>query len=164
MQNLTIINTPKLEEARKQIQKIIRENKNPEERIALLSQDDDFNRKALEIKKLSAIIINESLDTRDYSKQRNSSLNEVLCKIASKNNIAIGIQLKDIIKKPEITQARALARLKQNLILTKREKTKVFIEEESEGKKLSKQDKMSILVSLGAGTKQAQEIVGFSFK
>jgi RNase P/RNase MRP subunit p30 len=155
-----ILNTPNLEEARKQIQKITKENKNPKEKIALLSQDDEFNRKALEIKKLNALIINETLYTKDYSKQRNSGLNEVLCEIAKKNNIAIGIQLSEIIKKPTIDQARALARLKQNLDLTKRTNTKMFI---ANTEIQDRKSLIAILLSLKASTKQAQEIVNFTF-
>lgn len=161
MKNLTIINTLSLEEARKKIDKIKKQA--PEEKVALLSQDDEFNRKALEIKKLNALIINENLAIRDYSKQRNSGLNEILCNIATKNKIAIGIQLQAIIKKPEIEQARALARLKQNLTLAKREKTNLFIEENQEKKILSKQDKAAVLLTLGASSKQAQEIANFNF-
>jgi len=161
MIKLTIINTLSLEEARKQIDKIKKQA--PEEKVALLSQDDEFNRKALEIKKLNALIINENLAIRDYSKQRNSGLNEILCNIATKNKIAIGIQLQAIIKKPEIEKAQALARLKQNLTLAKREKTNLFIEENQEKKILSKQDKAAVLLTLGASSKQAQEIANFNF-
>jgi RNase P/RNase MRP subunit p30 len=155
---MQILNTATIEEARKQIDKIKKQA--PEEKIALLSKDDEFNRKALEIKKLDALIINENLEVKDYSKQRNSGLNEVLCEIARKNNIAIGVQLQEIIKKPEIQQARALARLKQNLSLAKRANTKLFIVNPGI---TDKANISSILLSLEASTKQAQEIRDFSF-
>jgi len=159
MQKPTIINTPNLDEARKQILKIKKEN--PEEKVALLSQDDEFNRKSLEIKKLDALIINEDLQVKDYSKQRNSGLNEVLCNIATKNNIAIGIQLQEIIKKPEIPQAQALARLKQNLMLARKSQTKLFLTHEKQEN--NKNLNLSALLALGASTKQAKEVVNFSF-
>ena len=112
---MKIINTNNLNEARKQVEKLKKEN--PEEQVALLSQDDDFNRKALEIKNLDMLIINESLDIKDYSKQRNSSLNEVLAKIASQKDIKIGIQIEEIIKKDPKEKAKSLARLMQNIML-----------------------------------------------
>ncbi|MBM3247213.1 hypothetical protein FJZ17_01570 [Candidatus Pacearchaeota archaeon] len=158
---MQILKTPSLDEARKQILKIKKEN--PEQKIALLSQDDEFNRKALEIKKLDALIINENLQIKDYSKQRNSGLNEVLCNIATKNNIAIGVQLEKIKSKSEIEQARALARLKQNLMLARKSQTKLFLAREDQENNKSNNLYLSALLALGASTKQAKDIINFSF-
>jgi len=152
---MKIINTNNLNEARKQVEKLKKEN--PEEQVALLSQDDDFNRKALEIKNLDMLIINESLDIKDYSKQRNSSLNEVLAKIASQKDIKIGIQIEEIIKKDPKEKAKSLARLMQNIMLCKKAQTKlVFL---NENKELDNHSLQSLLITLGASTKQASECV-----
>ncbi|MBW3020474.1 hypothetical protein KY334_04200 [Candidatus Woesearchaeota archaeon] len=144
-----MIKTTNINEARNQADKLRRENKS----IIILSQDDEFNRKALEIKNLDTLIINENLNQKDYSKQRNSGLNEVLVKICAKNNISIGIQIEEIIKKPSKEKAIALSRLMQNIMLCKKSKTKlIFI------KKDNKYDRelQSLLISLGADTKQAE--------
>ena len=152
---MIIINTNNLNEARKQIEKAKKEK--PTEEIALLSQEDEFNRKALEIKNLNIFIINENLDIKDYSKQRNSSLNEVLSKIAKENNIKIAIRIEEIIKKDTKEKAKALARLAQNIMLTKKAGTKlVFLKE---NKELDKHSLQALLLTLGASTKQAQEAI-----
>ncbi len=151
MQIITI----NLNEARKQADKLRKEGKP----IVILSQDDEFNRKALEIKGLSMLIINESLEVRDYMKQRNSGLNEVLAKICSEKNIEIGIEIDEIIKKNNTEKARSLARLAQNIMLCKKTGTKlVFIKDEA---KLDKRALSALFLSLGASTKQAQEAVNF---
>ena len=147
---MEIINTPNLNEARKQADKLKKENKP----IALLSQDDEFNRKALEIKGLNMLVINENLHQKDYMKQRSSGLNEILAKICADKGIEIGIQIEEIIKKNDVEKAKSLARLAQNITLCKRTKTKmVFVSDKS----LDKQALNSILLSLGADTKQAQQ-------
>jgi RNase P/RNase MRP subunit p30 len=151
---LQIITTTNINEARKQAEKIRKEN--PSEKIAILSQDDEFNRKALEIKGLNMLIINESLKIKDYSKQRNSGLNEVLSKICAEKNIQIGIQISDIITKDEKEKAKSLARLQQNIMLCKKAGAKlVFLDDEKE---LDKRNIQSLLLTLGASTKQASEI------
>lgn len=152
---MIIINTNNLNEARKQVEEAKKEK--PQEEIALLSQDDEFNRKALEIKNLDTLIINENFDIKDYSKQRNSSLNEVLAKIAKEKNIKIAIQIEEIIKKETKEKAKALARLTQNIMLCKKAQAKlIFIKE---NKQLDKHSLQALLLTLGASTKQANEAV-----
>ena len=156
---MQIINTITLNEARKLIQIFLKEKKEgkfkPQETLGVLGQDDEFNRKALEIKGLNCLIVNESLEIKDYSKQRNSQLNEILAKIAAKNNISIGIQIVDIINKTNKEKARALARLKQNIMLCKKAKTKLeFI---GNFDKNSKREIRALLLVLGASTQQASE-------
>jgi len=148
---MQLINTTNLNEARKQIQKIKREKS--EEEISVLSQDDEFNRKALEIKGINMLVINENYPWKDYMKQRASGLNEVLAKICADKNIKVGIQIEEIIKKPEIEKAKALARLMQNIMLCKKAGAKlVFVGEIKD--KLALQ---SLLLVLGASTKQASK-------
>ncbi len=152
MQTLT---TDNLNELRKQVQKLKKDN--PQEQIAVLSQDEEFNRKALEIK-IDFLIINEEQDKKDYSKQRNSDLNEVLAKLAEKNSISIAIDLDKIIKKNNVEQAKSLARLKQNIMLSKKAGTKIVFLTKSR----KKQELQAILISLGASTKQASDALFFN--
>ena len=150
---MQILNTTNLNELRKQVQELKKLGK---EEIAIVSQDDEFNRKALEIKGINIFIINEELNKKDYMKQRDSSLNEVLAKLASKNNISIGIEIEKIIKLSDIEKAKSLARLKQNLEICKRTQTRmIFI---TKNNKIDPRALQSILITLGASTKQAQTI------
>jgi len=143
---MQIINTANLNEARKQADKLKKEGK----QIVILSQDDEFNRKALEIKGLSMLVINENFAQKDYMKQRSSGLNEVLAKICTEKNIAVGIQIDEIIKKDDIEKARSLARLSQNIMLCKKAKTKLaFI-----GKTWDKKALQSLFITLGSSTEQ----------
>jgi RNase P/RNase MRP subunit p30 len=160
---MKIINTTNLNEARKQLELFVKEKNmgklKPQETIGVLGQDDEFNRKALEIKNLNFFIINENLAQKDYMKQRNSGLNEVLAKLASKNNLTIGIQLEEILKKDTKEKALSLARLKQNIMLCKKAKTKLRII----GKIEDKRAVSALLQSLGADTKMAEEAVKEDF-
>ena len=152
---MEFINTSNLNEARKQADKLRKEDKP----IIILSQDDEFNRKALEIKGLNMLVINENLNQKDYMKQRNSGLNEILAKICSDKNIVIGIQINEIINKRDVEKAKSLARLKQNIILCKKTNTKLVFQDIKD--KLVVQ---SILLSLGASTSQAKESIERLFK
>lgn len=146
-----MINTTNINEVRKQILKLKKEK--PNEKIALLSQDDEFNRKALEIKGLNMLVINENLFQKDYMKQRSSGLNEILAKICADKGIEIGIQIDEIIKKNDVEKAKSLARLKQNIMLCKKAKTKlVFIFEGN----YDKQALNSIFLVLGASNEQTK--------
>jgi len=146
---MNIINTTNLNEARKEADKLRKEAKP----IIILSQDDEFNRKALEIKNLKMLVINEELEIKDYSKQRNSGLNEVLANICADKKIEIGIEIDKIINKNSVEKARSLARLAQNIMLCKKARVRlVFLTENKDRLALQ-----SVLLSLGASTKQAFE-------
>ena len=146
---MQIITTTNLNEARKQVDKLRKEDK----KIVIMSQDDEFNRKALEIKGLSRLVINENLNQKDYMKQRSSGLNEILAKICADKKIEVGIDIKAIISKTDAEKARALARLAQNIMLCKKAGAKlVFIGDVKD--RLALQSVMSVL---GASTEQAKE-------
>lgn len=140
-----MINTQNLNEARKQADKLRKEGKE----IIILSQDDEFNRKALEIKNLKMLILNENLNQKDYMKQRNSGLNEVLAKICAEKKIELGIQITDIVQKDSIEKAKSLARLKQNIMLCKKAGCKLNVIDIKDKKAIQ-----SILLTLGASSEQ----------
>jgi ribonuclease P/MRP protein subunit RPP1 len=137
-----------LNQARKEIQKLKKENKE----VIVRAQDDNFNRKTLENSDVDMIIGLEMHGKKDYMKQRNSGLNEVLCKLAKKNNIKIGIDINKISKLNKIEKAKVLARVQQNIRLCKKTKTKIVLLGN-----LSKQDVMSFFISLKGSTKQGKE-------
>jgi RNase P/RNase MRP subunit p30 len=151
---MEISNQKDINKARREIE--VFKKTNPSSKIAILSQDDEFNRKALEIKGLNTLILNEDLEIKDYSKQRNSGLNEVLVKIASKKNISIGIDLGRIQKKSDKEMARALARLKQNIMLCKKAKCKIIFLDNLQEKNFKSSIK-SLMIILGSSTSQAEE-------
>ena len=114
-----IIQEKTFEKARKSI----KENK--DKTIIFSSNDDDLNRKILEKEKIDILLINLS-NRKDYQKQRNSGFNQVLAKIAKKNKITIGINFDEIIQaRTKTEKVRILARIKQNIMLCKKNKLKM---------------------------------------
>lgn len=154
----TIISTTNLNELRKQIQRLKKEDKEKKAKtnqpIIVQAQNDEFNRKIFENKDVDIILGVETQKTKDYMKQRNSGLNEIHCKLAKQNNIKIAIDLNNLKKQSAKDKAILLARIKQNIILCKRTKTKLIILP-----KPSKQEAISLFLSLGASTKQAKESI-----
>ena len=144
-----IINTTSLPQARKQIQKLKKDNKN--QQIIIQAQDDVFNRKILENKDVDVLISPESHDRKDKLKQRDSGLNEIHCKLAKENNIKIAIDINNLKKQDKKQKAIILSRIIQNIQLCKRTKTPiVFIP------KQSKQDTLSFFTTLKGSTQQAK--------
>lgn len=127
--------------------------KNKDKIIIFSSDDDELNRKILEKLPIQILLIN--LEKRkDFQKQRNSGLNQVMAKIAKKNSIQIGINLDEL--KNSKNKYLILARLKQNIDLCK--KYKVQIKFISENKMISSRELKSLLLILGMPTKSVKEI------
>jgi len=90
----------------------VRNNKDKE--IIFTSEDDELNRKVLEKLEIQILLIN--LEKRkDYQKQRNSGLNQVMAKIAKKNNIKIGINFDELLDSKD--KEKILSRISQNIEL-----------------------------------------------
>ncbi len=101
----------------------IRENKGKE--IIFSSNDDELNRKILEKEPVDFLMIN-LVGRKDRMKQRDSGFNQVLAKLAKKNNVAIGINLDEIINaKTRKEKSQILARARQNIKLCNKKKVKM---------------------------------------
>ena len=101
------------------IRKKVRENKG--KTIIFSSTNDELNRKILEKEKIDVLLLNQ-IGRRDFQKQRNSGLNQVLVKIAKKNGIIIGIDFDEIVKAKSKSKAEILARIMQNVRLCNKNK------------------------------------------
>ena len=117
MKNQIIIQENNFDKARKKI----RENKG---KTIIFSGNDELNRKILEKEKINILLINQRA-RKDFQKQRDSGFNQVLAKIAKKNNIVIGINLDEIINAKSKRKAEILARIKQNIKLCNKNKLKM---------------------------------------
>ncbi len=123
MKETILIEENNFEKARKTI------NQNKEKQIIFSSDDDELNRKVLEKLDINILLLKQS-KRKDFQKQRNSGFNQVLAKIAKKNNIIIGINLDEIINSKEKNKSDILARIKQNIKLCNKNKLKMeFISE-----------------------------------
>lgn len=147
---MQIINTLNLNQARKQIQEF-KKQKKP---IIIKAQNDEFNRKILENKDVDIVVGLESHNRKDRLKQRDSGLNEILCKIAKKNNIKIGMDLEKIKNIKGREKAVLLARIIQNIKLCKKTGAEIVLIG-----KYEKKNAFSFLVTLGASTEMAKKAV-----
>jgi len=147
---MQIINTNNLNQARKQIQQFKKDKK----QVVVQAQDEDFNRKILENPDIDILLSPEFHDRKDYMKQRDSGLNEILAKLAKQNNIKIAIELKKIQSLPIKEKAIILSRIKQNIDLCKRTKTPIIVIDKN---KSNKQNIASFFLTLGSSTQQAKQ-------
>ncbi|MEK6898687.1 MAG: hypothetical protein AABW79_01165 [Nanoarchaeota archaeon] len=112
--------------------------------------EDELKRKALERSAIKILLSPEKYKTKAKPRQIDTGLNEILARIAAKNNISIGINL-DEIKNLNISEkAERLARIKQNIKICRKTSTKIALKSKSNNSKF-------LLLSLGSSTKQASE-------
>lgn len=140
-----IINEINLEKAKR----LIKLSKNP---VIVLAQDEEYNRKVLEYGKFDVLLSPEKQTRNSRLKQEDSGMNHVLAKIASKNNIKIGIDLEEMSKMPKKEKAKMIAKLAQNIKIYRKTKTRMAILNST-----NKQKGSAFLISIGASTKQAKE-------
>lgn len=76
-------------------------------------------------KSKNIIIFNLEDQEKDFTKIRNSGLNEVHCDIAKKNNIIIGLSISSILNSKR--QSIIMGRMMQNITLCKKQKVKMII-------------------------------------
>ena len=103
--------------------------KNKNKTIIFSSNDDELNRKVLEKLEINILLLKQS-KRKDFQKQRNSGFNQVIAKITKKKNIAIGIDLDEIINFERQNKSDIIARVRQNVKLCNKNKLKMkFISE-----------------------------------
>ncbi len=164
-----IIDEKNYENARKKIQKLQektekkkktkeKQNQKNKRYIIVKAKSEKFNRKILENEQIYAIFGLELTEKKDKLKQKSSGLNEILAKIAVKNNIKIAVSLKELTKLGTTDKANLIARIKQNIKLCRKAKCSLIIA--SFAKKASEMrdayDIFSLCLTLGMNTKQAK--------
>jgi len=141
----TIITAKNFNQARNEIKKT------GDKDIIFTSNDDDLNRQVLEKEPIQVLLLNQ-LERKDFAKQRNSGLNQVLTKIAKKNNIAIGINLDELIDSKGKEKSKIISRIKQNIKLCNKNKVKMKFITTKENNKRNFQDLKALGLSLGMPT------------
>jgi RNase P/RNase MRP subunit p30 len=144
---MTTIDTSNIEKAKQ----LIKQEKNKEKPIIVIAKDDNFNKKMLEYGKFD-ILLGIEYDRKDSKRQLDSGLNSFLASLASKNKVSLGIDVNELNKLEKKQKSVILARIIQNIKLCRKAKAKISI--------INYNDKLSafsLLLSLGADTKQAQE-------
>ncbi len=133
----------------------IREAHNKE--IIFSSDNDELNRKILEKEKIDILLINLA-GRKDFQKQRNSGFNQVLAKIAQKNNITIGINFDEIIESSQFEKEKIFARIKQNIKLCNKNKLKMKFIIQNPKNQRNIYDLKSLGLVLGMGTWMTREL------
>ena len=141
-----MINTTNIEEAKRLLKK-------EEIPRIVLAQNDEFNRKILEQGNFNILLSPEAGQRKNKIRQTDIGLNHILAKIASKNNIAIGINLDEIKKLEPKQKAERLSKIKQNIKICRKAKAKLAI------KTSNITESTALLQSLGASSIQTKEAI-----
>jgi RNase P/RNase MRP subunit p30 len=133
--------------------KLIKENAG--KKIIFSSNDDELNRKILEKENIDVLLLNQA-GKRDFHRQRDSGFNQVLAKLAKKKNIAIGINLDELISSTEKEKSAILARIKQNVAICNKNNLKMkFI---SKNQKRDTLDLKALGLVLGMKTETVKDL------
>lgn len=99
---------------------LVKKNKGKE--IIFSSDDDNLNRKVIEKLQVDTVLINLS-GRKDYSKQRNSGLNEIIVRLLAKNKIQVGINFDELVISKD--KLKVVSRLRQNIKLCSRKRVQM---------------------------------------
>lgn len=93
--------------------------------VIVKNSNEDINRATLENRNVDILLGSELIFAKDFVHFRASGLNQVLCNLAKKNDIAIGFSFSDLInsQKKEVL----LGRMMQNVLLCRKYKLKIVI-------------------------------------
>lgn len=133
----------------KTLEDLKKTNKKPDSPIIAEIPDDKVRRKALEQGSITVLLSPEKGPGSNTLRQADSGFNEILGRIATKNNIALGINLSELKALKIEEKADRLSKIAQNLKVCRKTKTKIALIGESS-------DYQNILLSLGASTEQIQ--------
>jgi len=135
--------------------------------VIVLGSTDEINRKAVEDKRVDMLLSPEENRVKDFVHWRSSGMSNVLCKLASANNIKIGISFSAINSLRGKDRALRIGRIMQNVRLCRKYKTKLVLATfaKSESELISAYSLKSIGFVLGmtpdqviASLKNAEEI------
>jgi len=93
--------------------------------VFVKAKDDAFNRKVLSSKFVDVLLDPHLGKRQDFMHHRNSGLNQVLCKLAKENNIAIGFSFSSILNSKD--RGKEMGRIMQNIKLCRKYKVKMVI-------------------------------------
>ena len=146
-----VIQEKTFDKVRKEIEK------NKDKKIIFCSDDDELNRKILEKEKINILLLNQK-NRKDFQKQRNSGFNQIMAKLAKKENVTIGINLDEIVESSGKEKAKILAGIKQNIKLCNKAKLKIkFIVQKKENQR-NIYDLKSLGLILGMPTWMIKEL------
>jgi len=128
-------------------------------KIAILGDDDAFNRRAIETLKIDYLVSPERGDKKDTLKQRASGLNHVVAKLAKERGVEIIIDLGELSGMKGKQKALRIERIIQNIKICRKASCKIKIANlASETKDLvDEKGRRAIGFSFGMSSSQAGE-------
>ena len=121
----------------------------------IIGGDEKTNRIALENKKVEILVSPEKNDLKDKFNYRNSGLNQVLCRIASKNKVSIGFDFCLILRNTKLQRAKYIGRMVQNVKLCRKYRVSMIIgcfsENAIENRSLSTLKAFSKIIGIKSG-------------
>jgi len=94
--------------------------------VVVMGGNEVINRMAVENKKVNVLLSPEKNYKKDFLLSKNSGLNQVLCKLAKTNNVAIGFDFSYILNSQDNKKINILGRMMQNVKLCKKYKLKMI--------------------------------------
>ena len=125
---------------------------------------EEKNRKAVEDKSIDILLSPERNAQNDKMASRNSGLNQVLCKLAYDNKIAIGFSFAELLNSKE--KSKVIGRWAQNIRLCRKYKVKMVLASFANNKweMRSPKDLFSLALTLGMTGREATEALNFKKK
>ena len=93
----------------------------------VIGGNEAINRAAVSNKKVDILLNSEKDSRKDFMKSRNSGLNQVLCKLAHKNKVAIGFDFQSVLNSDDLERADMLGRMILNVELCRKYKLETYI-------------------------------------
>ncbi len=93
----------------------------------LVCAESEDSRMLVESKRVDIIVNAELYEQKDSLHQRRAGINEVICKLAKKNCVAIGFNFSLLLHTEGKQRARLLGRMQQNAMLARKYKVPVVI-------------------------------------
>jgi len=93
----------------------------------VIAESSDDDQHVLEKLTPSLMLNFEKSEKRDRFHYRVSGLNQVLCKLAAKNEVVIGFSFSELLNAPKFKRAVLLGRMMQNIRLCRKYKVKTLL-------------------------------------
>lgn len=107
----------------KEFQKIV----GGKEKVMVQGFSEQINRLACESKKVCILVSPERWFEQDRMDARGSGLNDVLCKLAARNGVAIGVDVEEVLRLPQESRIKRLGKILQNVMLCRKYKVKMVL-------------------------------------
>ena len=147
----------------KETRKIVDSQKGKKMILAVVGNNNVFNRRVLETMNVDYLVNPEKLEKRDTLKQRDSGMNHVTAKIAAKKGISLVFDMSELMCLDQRERAIRFSRIIQNLKICRKAccKIKVASFARCDNSLVSRQNRENFLLTLGADTQQTKNCCEF---